>query len=114
MARRRIPWLFASLVALGAALGGCSTRTNVSATGNTPSLYTHVYVTVQAVWFNSSATAGPDDGGWVKFTPTTPVTVDLVADSGGSFANLATDLKLTPGSYAQIRLIPVDFSTRAL
>ena len=111
MARRRTPLLVASLAALGALLGGCSTRTNVSATGNSPSLYTHVYVTAQAVWFNSSASAGPDDGGWVKFTPTTPVTLDLVADSGGNFANLATDLKLSPGSYAQMRLIPVDAST---
>ena len=110
MARRRTPLLVASLGALGALLGGCSTRTNVSATGNSPALYTHVYVTAQAVWFNSSASAGPADGGWVKFTPTTPVTLDLVADSGGNFANLATDLKLSPGSYAQMRLIPVDAS----
>ena len=92
MPRRQPALLTAALAVLGALLGGCSTRTNVSATGNSPALYTHVYVTVQSVWFNSSATAGPDDGGWVKFTPTTPVTVDLVADSGGSFANLATDL----------------------
>jgi hypothetical protein len=111
MPRRRTALLTASLAALAAALGGCSTRTNVSATGNSPSLYTHVYVTAQAVWFNSSATAGPDDAGWVKFTPSTPITVDLVADSGGNFANLATDLKLPPGSYAQVRLIPVDAST---
>lgn len=110
MARRRTLLLAASLAALGAVLGGCSTRTNVSATGNSPSTYTHVYFTAQAVWFNSSATAGPDDGGWVKFTPSTPVTIDLVADSGGNFANLAKDLKLPPGSYSQVRLIPVDAS----
>lgn len=107
MARRPLPLL---ALALAAVLGGCSARTNVSATGNSPSLYTHVYVTAQAVWFNSSATAGPDDGGWRKFTPPAPVTVDLVADSGGNFANLATDLRLSPGSYSQVRLIPVDAS----
>jgi len=111
MTRRRIAPLAASLSAVAALLAGCSTRTNVAATGDSPALYTHVYVTAQAVWFNSSATAGPDDAGWVKFTPTTPVTVDLVADSGGNFANLATDLKLTPGSYSQLRFIPVDAST---
>jgi hypothetical protein len=111
MARRRTALLAASLAALGAVLGGCSTRTNVAATGNSPALYTHVYLTAQAVWFNASATAGPDDGGWVKFTPSTPVTVDLVADSGGNFVNLATDLKLTPGSYSQVRFIAVDAST---
>lgn len=94
-----------------AALAGCSTRTNVAATGNSPALYTHIYITAQAVWFNSNATAGPDDGGWAQFPLSTPVTVDLVADSAGNFANLATDLKLAPGSYAQVRLIPVDAST---
>jgi hypothetical protein len=111
MARRRIAPLAAALAALAAALAGCSSRTNVAATGISPAFYTHVYITAQAVWFNASATAGPDDAGWVKFTPSTPVTVDLVTDSGGNFANLATDLKLTPGSYAQVRLIPVDAST---
>jgi Domain of unknown function (DUF4382) len=110
MARRRIAALAASLTALAALLTGCSTRTNVAATGDSPALYTHVYITAQAVWFNGSATAGPDDAGWVKFTPSTPVTVDLVADSRGNFANLATDLKLTPGSYSQLRFIPVDAS----
>jgi trimeric autotransporter adhesin len=102
--------LLASLAVL-AALGGCSNRTNVSAIGNTPPLYTHVYLTAQAVWFNDSATAGPDDGGWVQFPLSTPVTVDLVADSNGNFAYLATDLKLAPGSYSQVRFIPVDAST---
>lgn len=111
MTRRRIAPLAASLAALAALLTGCSTRTNVVATGDSPALYTHVYVTAQAVWFNRSASAGPDDAGWVKFTPSTPVTVDLVADSGGNFVNLATDLKLTAGSYSQLRLIPVDAST---
>jgi hypothetical protein len=110
MARRRTALLAVSLAALGGVLGGCSSRTNVAATGDSPALYTHVYLTAQAVWFNGSASAGPDDPGWVKLTPATPVTVDLVADSGGNFANLATDLKVPPGSYSQLRLIPVDAS----
>ncbi|HYL02723.1 MAG TPA: DUF4382 domain-containing protein [Steroidobacteraceae bacterium] len=99
-----------ALAGIAAALAGCSSRTNVSATGNTPATYSHVYVTAQAVWFNGSAGAGPDDGGWVKFPLSTPVTVDLVADSGGNFGTLVTDLKLAPGSYAQLRLIPLDAS----
>jgi uncharacterized protein DUF4382 len=111
MARSHTALLATSLAALAAALAGCSTRTNVAATGDSPALYTHVYITAQAVWFNSNATAGPDDGGWAQFPLSTPVTVDLVADSAGNFANLATDLKLAPGSYAQVRLIPVDAST---
>ncbi|HLJ38719.1 MAG TPA: DUF4382 domain-containing protein [Steroidobacteraceae bacterium] len=100
----------AALAALTLGVVGCSTRSNVSAIGNTAPLYSHVYVTAQAVWFNGSATAGPDDGGWTRFTLSTPVTVDLVTDSGTNFANLVTDLKLAPGSYSQVRLIPLDAS----
>lgn len=102
--------LAAALAGLCVGFAGCSSRTNVSAIGNTPATYSHVYITAQEVWFNNSATAGPDDGGWVKFPLSTPATVDLVADSGGNFGNLVTDLKLAPGSYSQIRLIPVDAS----
>jgi hypothetical protein len=111
MARSQTTPTITAVAALCAALGGCSTRSNVSAIGNTPPLYTHVYVTAQAVWFNSSATAGPDDGGWAQFPLTTPVTVDLVADSNGNFSYLTTDLRLAPGSYSQVRFIPVDSST---
>jgi hypothetical protein len=111
MARPQTASFVTVFAALCAALAGCSSRSNVSAIGNTPPLYTHVYLTAQAVWFNNSATAGPDDGGWAQFPLSTPVTVDLVADSGGNFAYLATDLRLAPGSYSQVRFIPVDAST---
>jgi trimeric autotransporter adhesin len=102
-----------SLAGLCGVFAGCSTSTDVSAIGNTPALYSHVYVTAQAVWFNNSATAGPDDGGWVKFPLSTPATIDLVADSdsNGTFGNLVTGLRLAPGTYSQIRLIPVDATT---
>ncbi|HTT42607.1 MAG TPA: DUF4382 domain-containing protein [Steroidobacteraceae bacterium] len=99
------------LAALCILLGGCNTRANVSLSGNTPGQYTHVYITAQAVWFNTSSSAGPDDGGWVKFNLSTPTTVDLVAANDGTLAQLTTDLKLLAGTYDQIRLIPVDAST---
>jgi hypothetical protein len=111
MTRTLFAPIAAALLAAFTALGGCSSRTNVSATGNVPGFYSHVYVTAQAVWFNQSATAGPTDGGWAKFSLSTPVTVDLVADSNGSFGFLINDLKLTPGTYSQVRVIPVDPST---
>jgi hypothetical protein len=102
------PALLLGAVAL---VAGCSNRTNVSAIGNVPGTYSHVYITAQAVWFNSSATAGPDDAGWSKFTLSTPTTVDLIAATNGNFGTLVTDLKLTPTTYSQIRVIPVDPST---
>jgi hypothetical protein len=109
--RNRIPpALCASLAGACAALAGCSARTDVSLTGNTPAQYSHVYVTTQEIWVNTSATAGPDDGGWVKFPLSTPTTVDLVQENGGNLGTAVTDLKILPATYAQIRLIPVDAS----
>jgi hypothetical protein len=102
--------LVGSLAAISGLLAGCSARTEVSLAGNTPAQYSHVYITAQAVWFNNSATAGPDDSGWQQFPLSTPTTVDLVADQDGSLGTLATDLKLLAGTYSQIRLIPVDSS----
>jgi hypothetical protein len=105
----RIPVALAvSIGGLCCAVAGCSTRTDVSVTGNTPAQYSHVWITAQEVWFNTSAIAGPDDGGWVRFPLSTPVTIDLVTESGGNLGSLVTGLKLAPGTYSQVRLIPVD------
>ncbi len=43
-------------LALCAAFAGCSSRTDVAATGSTPPQYQHVYITTQEIWFNTSAT----------------------------------------------------------
>jgi len=95
------------LLAICAALAGCSSRTNVSATAATPSQFTHVYITTQAVWFNTNANATPDDSGWAKFALKTPVTVDLVTQSNGTLGEIANDLRLAPGTYNSILLLPV-------
>ena len=100
--------LIAAIASPGGLLAGCGTRSDVSLTGNTPAQYSHVWVTVQAVWFNTSATAGPDDGGWDKFSLSTPSTVDLVAQNGGSLGSIASGLRVPARVYKQVRLIPVD------
>jgi Domain of unknown function (DUF4382) len=102
--------LLAAVCGFGGVLAACSTKSNVSLTGNTPARYSHVWVTVQEVWFNSSATAGPDDGGWAKFPLSTPSTVDLVAQNGGNLGSLASGLRVSAATYSQVRLIPVDAS----
>ena len=111
----RLPLSAAITASLGALclIGGCSARTDMSLTGNAPAQYSHVWITAQAVWFNTSATAGPNDSGWAKFPLSTPTTIDLVSDNGGTLGTLATSLKLLPGSYSQVRLIPVDQSLQA-
>ena len=97
----------AAAAVLACALTGCSAPTDVSLGGNTPPQYSHVYVTTQEVWFNSNSTAGPDDGGWYKFTLSTPTTIDLVSVGGGNMAEI-DDLRIVAGTYSQIRLIPID------
>ena len=94
-------------LALCAAFAGCSSRTNVAVTGSTPSQFTHVFITTAEVWFNANANAGPDDSGWAKFPLTTPVTVDLVQQSNGTLAEVASDLRVAPGTYKSILLIPL-------
>ena len=100
--------LAASMAGLCCHLAGCSSRTDVSLTGNTPAQYSHVWITTQEVWFNTSASAGPDDGGWVKFPLKTAVTIDLAAQNGGSLGSVVTGLNLTPGTYGEVRVIPID------
>src|SRR4029077_14300601 len=102
--------LLAAVCGFGGVLAACSTKTDVSLTGNTPARYSHVWVTVQEVWFNSSATAGPEDGGWAKFPLSTPSTVDLVAQNGGNLGSITSGLRIPAATYSQVRLIPVDAS----
>ena len=107
----RLPLAFlASLGPCSALLGGCSAGTDVSLTGNTPPQYSHVFITIQEVWFHTDANAGPDDGGWAKYPLSTPSTVDLVAQNGGNLGGIASGLRITAGTYSQLRLIPVDSS----
>ena len=102
--------LLGTLAAAGLLLTGCSARTEVSQSGNAPSQYSHVYITTQEVWFNTSSTAGPDDSGWQRFPLSTPATVDLVGDEDGTLGTIATNVNLVAGTYSQIRLIPIDSS----
>jgi hypothetical protein len=110
--RRWNPWIGCLLLA-SAGLVGCAPKTNVSATGNVPAQYSHVFMSVKEIWFNASATAGPDDTAWTKFPLDTPVTVDL-ASSNGTLTSITSGLNLPIGTYAQVRLIPVDAGSTLL
>ncbi len=111
--KRWNPWI-GGLLAVSAGLSGCAPKTDVSATGNVPAQYSHVYMSVQEIWFNTSATAGPDDTTWTKFPLTTPVTVDLATSVDGTLNSITTGLAVPIGTYAQVRLIPVDSSAALL
>jgi hypothetical protein len=94
-------------MALCAVFAGCSSRTNVSATASSPAQFTHVFITAQAVWFNTAKDASPDNSGWAKFQLKNPVTIDLVQQSNGTLGQLASDLRVAPGTYNSILLLPV-------
>jgi hypothetical protein len=107
------PWI-GCLLAATAGLVGCAPKTNVDTTANVPAAYSHVFMSVQEVWFNTDAAAGPDDTTWKKFPLTTPITVDLAAANEGTLTSLTTGLAVPIGTYAQVRLIPVDASAALL
>ncbi len=111
---RPLPGLASLGVLLACALlAACQSRTEVSATGSTPAQFTHVFLTVNQVWFNTSAAAAPGDSSWVKFTLATPQTIDLANLNNGALSQMASSLKLAAGSYAQLLLVLAD-STDAL
>lgn len=107
------PWIGGLLVAT-AGLVGCAPKTDVSTTANVPAAYAHVYMSVQEIWFNTNASASPDDTTWKKFPLTTPVTVDLSTSLDGTLSSLTTGLNVPIGTYAQVRLIPVDATASLL
>jgi hypothetical protein len=111
---RGLPRLLAQAVLLScAALAGCQSRTDISATGNTAAQFTHVYLTINQIWFNTSSAALPTDASWVKFTLSTPQTIDLATLTNGTLIQFASGLKLAAGTYTQVMLILAD-STDAL
>src|SRR5579875_2064434 len=107
-ARARSALGVALMLAACIALAACQTRTNVSATANVPSAYSHVWLTVKQIEFNTSATAGPQDSGWQSFTPSTPQTVDLVAVTNGALSQFAGSLSLAAATYLQLRVVLAD------
>jgi Domain of unknown function (DUF4382) len=113
MSHRPLPVSLGCIAALACVLAGCSGSTQVSQGGNTPTQYQHVWITTQDVWFNTSATAGPDDGSWKKYTLSTPTTIDLVTLNSGNLSSITSGLRIVPGTYSQVRLIPLD-ATAAL
>src|SRR5262245_1464049 len=95
-----------ALMALGTlALVGCNSRVSSSATANVPVQFSHVWVTVNEVWVNQSATAAPEDAGWLKFPLSSPQTLDLVSLTAGAAAEFADGLPVPTGTYNQMRLL---------
>ena len=106
MRSRLVPHV--SLLLAASSLAACGALTNVSATSNVTSQYSHVWVTVQDVKFNTSATASAGDSSWLDFPLTTPVSMDLATVTNGGLAVFGSSLKIPTGNYQQIELILTD------
>jgi hypothetical protein len=96
------------LIASCFALTACDTSVNVAATANVGAQFSNVRITVKELWVNESATASIDDTTWLKFPLASPVTLDLVGLTSGELNEFATQLKVAPGSYHQVRLFLAD------
>lgn len=71
--------------------------------------FASVFVTVTDVQIHASATAGPNDAGWIDLTPdlkNSPKTIDLLSTAASQcfLATLGTTTNLAPGTYQQIRV----------
>ena len=119
MIRRRVIWfvvLLAVIFTLQACGGGGSSSSGGASAGavnvslvDAPGDYDNVWVTVKDVWFHTSAEAGPDDQGWIKYPLRSPVLIDLAALSNGSMSqNIWNGIELPAGVYRQIRLFLVE------
>ena len=96
------------LLACCFSLTACDTSVNVAATSNVSARYSNVRVTVKELWVNENAAASIDDTTWLKFPLSAPVTLDLVGLTSGTLNEFATQLKVTPGTYHQVRLFLAD------
>lgn len=73
--------------------------------------YNHLYVTVTDVMIHASATAGPNDPGWIDLTPNLKTDgakqVDLMNEPANEcfLAMLGSNKELQAGNYQQIRIM---------
>lgn len=69
----------------------------------------HVFVTITDVQIHSSASAGPNDPGWIDLTPNlkqSPMQVDLLGQANNQcfLATLGSTTEIQPGTFQQIRI----------
>ena len=105
----RSPALLKALTLLAAiGLSACSVDTTVSISASTPAQVQHLYVTLTEVWLSTSATAAPEDAGWVGSSLATPSTVDLSTLNGGTLTRLVSGVSIGAGTYKQLRIVLAD------
>jgi hypothetical protein len=86
----------------GSASGG-EGMVRVSLT-DAPACYEHVNITVEAVRFHTSGSAGENAAGWQEMRLDAPLKIDLLNLTNGVLRELGT-LPLPAGRYSQVRLV---------
>jgi hypothetical protein len=76
--------------------------------------FSHIFVTITDVLIHQSASAAPNDAGWVDLTPnlkSAPMQVDMLAQATNQcFLATLGSTGIQPGTYQQIRVILADNS----
>ena len=71
--------------------------------------YSDVHLTFTKVLFNTNASAGPDDAGWVGYVFTNPVSMDFgtkgQSTTNGQLQALLHQIQIPVNNYTQIRLV---------
>lgn len=127
---RRILHIFLILASVAAALFllscGSGTKSTMSATAVNVSIsdpatcgapsgqFSHIFVTITDVMIHQSATAGPNDAGWVDLTPNlknAPMQTDLLGlATNQCFLAMLGSTGIQAGSFQQIRVMLADNS----
>lgn len=98
----------------GADSAGTGTGTVRTAMTDAPSCgYDNVFVTVERIRMNTSASAAPDDGGWAEIVLDQPRQIDLLNLQNGVIEELG-QVTLPVGRVQQVRFVLVDNSTADL
>lgn len=95
-----------ALAACGGGGGGASSgegTVRVSIT-DAPACYEEVNITVEAVRFHTSGSAGENDAGWHELTLDAPRKIDLLDLTNGVLEELGS-MPLPAGKYSQVRLV---------
>jgi Domain of unknown function (DUF4382) len=95
----------ATLVACGGGGSSAAMGTLQLAMTDSPGCgYDHVYVTVNKIRVNKSATATDSDSGWQEITVAAPQKIDLLGLTNGVLQELGS-LPMPAGRYEQVRLV---------
>lgn len=97
-----------SPVAGGVGSGGTGASVGVvqvAVTDAPSSTFDHVWITLNDIRFTASASAGPDDSGWLDYPLAVPVTVDLASLNNGSLQTVFQGLSVPAGVYQQVLLV---------